>query len=959
MKKLILLSIWIVNNCFIATAQKKPLDHTVYDSWQSVTNLQISRDGKWISYNIDVQEGDGNLVIQSANKDYQKVIPRGYDALFTGDSKGLAFKIKPLYHETRQAKIKKKKPSEMPRDSFAVITLGKEEIKKYPAMVSFKMPEEPNTWVASLLKNEPPKARSNFKPDKSKDSLNRIIDSLNYVITTLKPQKGADTVADEGRNNRLLVMNTANDETFLFPNISSYVFNKKGTKILLHQTLSLSDTNRSARIILYDLISKSVDTLMRGGNDFKNLALSEDGNNAAFVAEREAKPKALKKIYRLWYFKSGMDSAIMLVDTLTADMPKGNTVSEYAKLKFSKSGERLVFGTAAIRPPIDTSLVDIDKVNVDIWNYKDDYLQPYQLENQKRDREQSYTAVYDLILNKMFQIGTKNLPNVYEASESDGRSFLVVTDTGRRIASQWMGNTLKDVYQYQVGKQGYVPVVKNLNGVIGYSSISPSGKYITWYDNRSKNYFVFDGVSARAITEGIKVPLYDEENDVPADPYPYGIMGWETGETSLFLYDRYDIWKVPILTKSLPLNITGTGRGHKITYRYVKTDPEAKYINPAQQNLLRSFDNSSKRSGLAILENGQLKNNLLNPALFSKQAYYFDQIAKAQDAAVYTFTKESYEQSPNVYVSNGSTELKMSETNPHQSRYNWGNAALYTWKTFSGKPATGIIYKPENFDPAKKYPVILYFYEKLSDGLFRYTPPAPTPSRLNISFFVSRGYVVLAPDINYTIGHPAKSAYDYIVSGAKSLTKYPWINTKKMGIQGQSWGGIQVAQLITMTPMFAAAWAGAPVANMTSAYGGIRWKGGVNRQFQYEKTQSRIGATLWQKPELYIENSPLFHLPKVTTPLVIMANDNDGAVPWYQGIELFTGLRRLGKPVWMLNYNGEEHNLVARKNRKDISIREQQFFDWLLKGEKAPKWITEGVPAVDKGNDWGLELIEQ
>ena len=242
--------------------------------------------------------------------------------------------------------------------------------------------------------------------------------------------------------------------------------------------------------------------------------------------------------------------------------------------------------------------------------------------------------------------------------------------------------------------------------------------------------------------------------------------------------------------------------------------------------------------------------------------------------------------------------------------------------------------------------------------MHNYIPPSPTPSRLNISFFVSRGYLVFAPDISYTIGHPAKSAYDYIVSAAKDLTKHRWVDAKNIGIQGQSWGGIQVAQLITMTDMFKAAWAGAPVANMTSAYGGIRWESGSNRQFQYEKTQSRIGATLWEKPELYIENSPLFHVPKRKTPLVIMHNDADGAVPWYQGIELFTAMRRLGKKVWMLNYNGEAHNLVQRKNRKDIQIREQQYFDWLLKGEKPAKWITEGVPAIKKGKDWGLELVD-
>ena len=128
----------------------------------------------------------------------------------------------------------------------------------------------------------------------------------------------------------------------------------------------------------------------------------------------------------------------------------------------------------------------------------------------------------------------------------------------------------------------------------------------------------------------------------------------------------------------------------------------------------------------------------------------------------------------------------------------------------------------------------------------------------------------------------------------------------------------------------------------------------MNRQFQYEKTQSRIGATIWEKPELYKENSPLFYVPAINTPLVIMHNDNDGAVPWYQGIEMFTAMRRLDKPVWLLNYNDEEHNLMQRKNRKDISVREQQFFDWLLKDAPPAPWLRDGVPAIMKGRTWGL-----
>ncbi len=941
-------------------AQKQPLDHSVYDGWQSVDKIVVSKDGKWIGYTINVQEGDAELVIQAADKTYKKIIPRGYDACFTGDNRSVVFKIKPLFKDTRQAKIKKKKPADMPKDSLGILELGKEHILKFPELVSFKIPEEASEWVAVLLKNPQP-GKKKYQSDKTRDSLSQVIDSLQYVIKTLKPVKsedGKDSVTDQGRNNRLVLLHTSGQQQSAFTNISDYVFNKKGNRLLMEQTLDLADTARSSRIILYNTATGKTDTVLRGGNDFKNLALSDEGDQAAFAAERGAMPKALRRYYRLWYYKSGMDSAVALADTLTAGFPARSTVSPFGKIRFSKTGERLLFGTAPLLPFKDTALVDIDKVNVDIWNYKDDYLQPYQLENQKKDLEKNYLAVYDLGRNKMIQIGSKDLPTVYEATESDGRYFVAITDTGRRVESQWTGNTKKDVCKFSVDEGRLMPVIYNLDGSLQSSWFSPSGKYILWYDNKTRNYFVHDGEKIRNITRAIKVPLYDEENDVPDDPRPYGIMGWEAGDQYVLIYDRYDIWKVALAGNAAPENLTKDGRRNKITYRYIQTDPEEKYIQVEQQLLLSRFNNQNKKNGLTILENERLNNRFFTARLFEEQPCYFDQVIKAKAAAMYAYTRENYTQSPDVYVYREGSEQKYSAINAQQANYNWGTASLYHWKTFSGKPATGILYRPENFDSTKKYPVLLYFYEKLSDNLYRYIPPVPTPSRLNISFFVSRGYIVLTPDISYTVGHPARSAYDYIVSGAKELSRHSWVDARHMGIQGQSWGGIQVAQLVTMTPLFAAAWAGAPVANMTSAYGGIRWKGGVNRQFQYEKTQSRIGYSLWEKPELYIENSPLFHLPKVTTPLVIMANDHDGAVPWYQGIELFTGMRRLGKKVWMLNYNGEEHNLVQRKNRKDIAVREQQFFDWLLKDAKPAKWLTEGVPAVTKGIDWGLELAQ-
>ena len=400
----------------------------------------------------------------------------------------------------------------------------------------------------------------------------------------------------------------------------------------------------------------------------------------------------------------------------------------------------------------------------------------------------------------------------------------------------------------------------------------------------------------------------------------------------------------------------GFGRKNNITFDINKLNEDVKTVNRNQSIFLGAFNNANKQSGVyqTIIEKAKNPEQVVMSDTWGAQ-----NMTKALNSNELIYTKESFQNSPDIYVStNFKDEKKISSTNPQQKNYTWGKGELVNWKTYSGKDATGVVYKPDNFDPNKKYPVIVYFYEKLSDNLNRYQAPAPTPSRINHTYFVSNEYIVFTPDISYTIGHPGKSAEDYINSGVEALKKNTWVNGKKIAIQGQSWGGYQVAHLITATNMYAAAWTGAPVVNMTSAYGGIRWGTGMSRQFQYEQTQSRIGKTLWEAPELYIENSPLFNMPKVQTPVVIMHNDEDGAVPWYQGIEMFMALKRLEKPVWMLNYNGDDHNLLKRANKNDIQQRQVQFFDHYLKDKPAPKWMTEGVPAIKKGIDWGFDYNE-
>jgi dipeptidyl aminopeptidase/acylaminoacyl peptidase len=394
----------------------------------------------------------------------------------------------------------------------------------------------------------------------------------------------------------------------------------------------------------------------------------------------------------------------------------------------------------------------------------------------------------------------------------------------------------------------------------------------------------------------------------------------------------------------------GEGRKTKTIFRYIRLDRDIEFI--PNNILLSAFNEKS-------LQDGYYGLNVNNPMSLTQLVmgdFRTGSIVKSKDTQLAIWSNQTVSNFPELIVSelDFKNQTTISITNPQQPDYVWPTAEIVEWISFSGDSLRGILYKPNNFDSTKKYPMISYFYERSSQGLHRYHVPQPSRSTINISFYVSNGYIVFVPDIVYRTGYPGQSAYDAIVSGVYHLINtHKYINSKKLGLQGQSWGGYQTAYLITQTDMFAAAMAGAPVSNMTSAYGGIRWGTGMSRMFQYEETQSRIGGTLWEKPLLYLENSPLFMAPRVTTPLLMMHNDNDGAVPWYQSIEMFMALYRLNKPVWLLNYNGMDHNLEARfwANRVDLDTRMFQFFNHYLKDSAAPKWMEKGIPAIDKGTD--------
>jgi dienelactone hydrolase len=994
-----------------ATAQKKPLDHSVYDNWKMPGERLISHNGQYIAYTINPQEGDGELIIQNPTTQYKKQIPRGYGAIFTADSRYLICKIKPFFADTRQAKIKKKRTDEMPKDSMAILVLGEDSLIKLPGIKSLKTPELGAAYVAwivekkvldtaTIVRKKTPidsnalkhnqlvkladsiirKSIDSVKGNISPDALAKIINKAAVQIiksagddVALADAEGDASGKDAGAGGDEVVLRfleSGKEKTF--NQVTNFLFDKKGNWLLLELAKKSKDSSSKKVVALFDLRKEILDTIFTGFNEAKNYVFDEEGTQLCFVAERDSSEKALTRYYKLWHHIIGKDSAVLLADHFTEGMPMGNAISEHATLRFSKDATRVFFGTAPVAAPKDTTLVDFELARLDVWHYQDEYLQTQQLKNLDADLKKSHTAVWHFALQKLVQLGAEDAERITLVNEGNANWVLAQSTKGNRVAIQWLGQSPTTAYWIDVVTGQRHVIFKQLTA---FASPSPGGSYAIWYNEELKNYFAYEIATGqtRNISAAVKTPLYNEENDVPDNANAYGLMGWTDNDEAVLVYDRYNAWQLSPLANGKPRSVfTASARKEKNVYRYINTDSEHRFFTNSKTYLFSIFNETNKTARLFCWNLDSTK-NMASIVFNAQSAPGRYAMSKNQEAVL--FSTETYQLSPafrycslkpeneitifNEYGQVSDKGYKASDvlgiTNPQQENYNWGTAELYSWKAYTGKNTTGILYKPDNFDPKKKYPLICYFYEKLSDGLYAYQPPSPTPSRLNISFFVSRGYIVLAPDISYTRGHPGLDAYNHIASGARALVKQGFVDSTKIGIQGQSWGGYQVCYLITKTKLFKAAWAGAPVANMTSAYGGIRWESGLNRQFQYEKQQSRIGATLWERQDLYLENSPLFHLPKVQTPLVIMHNDADGAVPWYQGIEMFTGLRRLGKPVWMLNYNGEAHNLIERKNRKDIQIREQQFFDWQLKGELPARWLTDGVPAVNKGKDWGLD----
>jgi dienelactone hydrolase len=554
-------------------------------------------------------------------------------------------------------------------------------------------------------------------------------------------------------------------------------------------------------------------------------------------------------------------------------------------------------------------------------------------------------AVYHAELKKTVQLATAEMPDVQLIDKGDAASVVAMSNLPYELESMWEGDPRYDVWLVDVITGIPYKIKENCRARI---RPSPAGKYLCWYHGADSSWYSYD-IKERhehRLTTPATLAVYNEENDVPDLPGSYPASGWLKDDRAFLVSDRYDIWSLDPDAGRAPLKVTRDGREKKTRYRLLDFDTENDFIDPSEKQYLIGTDEVKRGDAFYSID---LKKTDL-PMKLTSGNFDLGTPVKAKKSNVLIYTKEDFGLFPDYLLSDISftVEKRITDANPQQKDFLWGEPEVFQWVSLDGREVEGLLYKPAGFDPGKKYPMIVNFYEKSSTELYRHRIPEPGRSTIDYHYYTSNGYLVFSPDIYYTEGYPGQSAYNCVMPGIMSLIERGFVDEKHIGAQGHSWGGYQVAYLATRTTLFAAIESGAPVVNMFSAYGGIRWESGLNRSMQYEHEQSRIGGTIWEAPQRFWENSPLFAADKIETPILIMANDQDGAVPWYQGIEFFIALRRLDKPAWLLNYNGEPHWVDKAPNKKDFQIRMAQFFAHYLKGEPMPEWMENGIPATEK-----------
>jgi dipeptidyl aminopeptidase/acylaminoacyl peptidase len=734
-------------------------------------------------------------------------------------------------------------------------------------------------------------------------------------------------------------------------NVGSFSFNHRGS--MLAYTI---DADKKAGNGVYVLVldSGTIRPLDSGEADYAQLTWDDNGReplagyekgNALAVLKGKKPEKSVQKENGLLIFEGlGTDTLgkIIYNPSDDEDFPEGMVLSENGELSWSEDNSRIFCGIKEQEQELEEEPEKKDEpvANVDVWHWKDERLQSVQMVQADRDRRFAYRSVFILKTEQFIPLTDEAMRTIDIPREGkwavgrDNKKYRLDVNRSMNTADYYRVDT-------DTGERALI-----LEGLAGRMQLSPDAGSCLYF-NKS-HFWVYDleGEKHTNISESAPVSFVNVDMDVPTDERPWGIAGWTKDGKGIVLYHKYDVWMLS-LDGSQVKNLTeGVGDEQEIRFRYVGLDSEERFLDTSKPILLSAYGEWTKKAGYFHLNpDGNMEELVLEDVMFGRR------IHKAKNVDKILYTRETFVDFPDYYVSDTRFQnpVKVTDANPQQKEYAWGRRILIDYENSRGVKLQATLTLPAGYVEGKKYPMLVYFYEKMSQRHHNYSMPT-YDDRPHMSLYASDGYLVLMPDIVYTVGTPGSNALDCVGAAVQKVIDLGYADPDHIGLQGHSWGGYQSSFIVTQTDMFACVVTGAPLTNMPSMYNILYKSTGDTNQGAIETGQGRFGRDVYPMKdlELYVSQSPMHHAAKITTPFMILQGTEDGAVDWNQGLEFYVAAKRLGKEVIFLSYPGEPHHLRKEENQKDFQLRMKQYFDHYLKGAPAPDWLVNGIPYQKK-----------
>ena len=872
------------------STEKKALTVEDYAKWRSIRTAQISGDGNWAAYGYSIREKDDTLYVKNINTDTTYQIPRGTNPSFSDDSQWVVYAInKPIKDIKKLQKDKKPIPK---KAELLNLATGKKCLFENIASYTFS---KGAGFVAVKKAKSDPKAK----------------------------YKGID----------LILVNLKTEQQELIGSVSEFRFNKPGT--MLAYLNDVPDTNGNG-IHLIDLQTYSRTPLDSDKKIYSQLAWDEDGRVLAVLkGDKKKKKKHLENVL-LAFTDLNLDKPIKHVfnPTKIFDFPANTVISEKGNLIWSKDFTKVFFGLKEQEIDEQKGKDAPPVANVDVWHWKDERIQSVQQKQATRDQNFTYRSVYNLQTKRFLKLTDEKMRNLQITRDgnwgigTDNKEY--ISDWKPRIADYYRVNSL-------TGKRTLM--FKAQQRTLGFS---PDSKhFLYWKEGHIWDYQILSGTK-KNLTENVPISFINEEYDRYGEKPPHGVTGWTKDGKSVILRAKYDLLKIS-LTGEKAINLTnGVGQENEIRFRYIKLDPEEKFIDLSKPILLSAYGQWTKKAGFYQFKKGKLTKLILEDKRYGR-------LTKAKKAEKYFFTQETFADFPNYYISgpNFSSLKQITDANPWQKEYKWGRRILFEYKNKNGVRLQGTLAIPDDYQQGQKLPMMVNFYEKNSQNLHRYYTPGYA-SRVQFSGFVSNGYLVMQPDIHFNLRTSHSDMLECVEAAVQKVIDMGYADPKKVGLHGHSYSGGGGSYIATRSKMFAAIAAGAAPINLVSEFNQLFKGSGMNNHSYDIYGQGRYVSNPYDDFDLYWDQSPIAHVRTMNTPLLYLHGVDDPTVEYLQGMEFYNALRFNGKNIIFLSYPGEKHGLRKFENQKDFTIRIHQFFDHHLKEKPAPEWMEKGIPFLKK-----------